>query len=499
MIVVVSDLHLSEGRRDETQKLSPQEDFFFDDEFARFLSYVDLASPEPAHLIINGDLFDFLQVSISAQEIAGCSHLKDLSEKERAYLCTYGAKTDENSTILKLDKIARGHTAWFRAVGAFLAAGNKLTVVIGNHDIELSWLGVQRRFVELLAVEEVTPVAADGGYGQADVSFAPWVFYDRDYRLFAEHGNQYESLNSFRYFLYPVLPKKKTEINLPVGSFFVRYLLNQIERINPFADNIKPNTQYIAWAFKENPWAFRRQLRLLSRFIVTLAKTYRRSGRLSRYDAAALIEARTETDERLRETARKYDIQGDLDGPDHALRRVMALGTLPINDSKGRFAWNALLSYADVWFFLLAALAIAVTIIVVPVFGLSNIVSSVAVGFSVLGLAAGTLLSSTGAAMTEDTLRAVRSINDIFNSTGNPVRYITFGHSHEPDIVRLDSESAYFNTGTWGVIFNEQEELIRQKEQFAFLMIEHPGAEPRLMRWNDPLGQPELLPLFEST
>ena len=38
-LLIVSDLHLSEGRRAETKKFSKNEDFFFDEEFARFLAY----------------------------------------------------------------------------------------------------------------------------------------------------------------------------------------------------------------------------------------------------------------------------------------------------------------------------------------------------------------------------------------------------------------------------------------------------------------------------
>jgi hypothetical protein len=36
-LLIVSDLHLSEGRSERTHRLSRNEDFFFDEEFARFL------------------------------------------------------------------------------------------------------------------------------------------------------------------------------------------------------------------------------------------------------------------------------------------------------------------------------------------------------------------------------------------------------------------------------------------------------------------------------
>src|SRR3990172_592518 len=109
MIVVISDLHLSEGVRPETQKLAPTEDFFFDGEFARFLGYLQKTEPGRVHLIINGDLFDFLQVTFTVEDIADCEHLAGISKREHDYVYKYGAKTDEQSTIKKLEKIARGH------------------------------------------------------------------------------------------------------------------------------------------------------------------------------------------------------------------------------------------------------------------------------------------------------------------------------------------------------------------------------------------------------
>jgi hypothetical protein len=38
-LLIVSDLHLSEGRLAETRRFSPREDFFFDEEFTRLLAY----------------------------------------------------------------------------------------------------------------------------------------------------------------------------------------------------------------------------------------------------------------------------------------------------------------------------------------------------------------------------------------------------------------------------------------------------------------------------
>jgi len=498
MIVVVSDLHLSEGRHPDTRKLAPTEDFFFDEEFSRFLEGFYSGALEPIHLIINGDLFDFLQVPITREEIDRSDHLKGLSEKEKAYICKYGAKTDEASTILKLEKIARGHPVFFDSLHNFLAKGNRLTIIIGNHDIELFWPGVQECFRRLVRVDELASKAGVSESMAANVRFSPWFYYDRDYSFYAEHGNQYEELNSFRYFLYPVLPRRQSELNLPVGSLFVRYLLNKVERINPFADNIKPNTKYIAWVLKNNPLSVRRLLKLLGQFVVTLAKSYRRSGSLSSYSSLDIAKFQQETDQRMAELCREYALQGDPGAPNHPLRRIIGLHKRPINDSKSRFLWREFFAYLDVWLFLIGGMGGGLLLILALFFSWSSVVSGVALVAFIISITAGDIFFSIGSNMSKENIRAVEAIYGYLNSSDNVVRYLTFGHTHEPEIAKIGDDGLYFNTGTWGVIFDDQEALLREKKQFAALILDEPGAEPRLMRWNDGLGALEILPLFDS-
>ena len=62
----------------------------------------------------------------------------------------------------------------------------------------------------------------------------------------------------------------------------MRYLFNKVEDVHPFADNIKPATRYLAWAFKKDPlqtievlvtrgWVFLRAFWNVTRKTVTLA------------------------------------------------------------------------------------------------------------------------------------------------------------------------------------------------------------------------------------
>jgi hypothetical protein len=68
------------------------------------------------------------------------------------------------------------------------------------------------------------------------------------------------------------------------------------------------------------------------------------------------------------------------------------------------------------------------------------------------------------------------------------VRYVVFGHSHEPDVHRLagDTERWYFNVGTW--VPNLQE------GQFVYMHVVRDGeSAAQLMRWNRKWQRPEAM------
>ena len=62
--LIVSDLHMGSGHREG--ELNPWESFIFDERFAEFLHHhtVGPYRDEDVELILNGDVFDFLQVPV---------------------------------------------------------------------------------------------------------------------------------------------------------------------------------------------------------------------------------------------------------------------------------------------------------------------------------------------------------------------------------------------------------------------------------------------------
>jgi len=236
-IVIISDLHLSEGRNPVTKKFNLNEDFFFDEEFDRFLIYLENESQRRGRkyrLIIAGDMVDFLQIT----------GLPERTEFElRRSEAEYGLGTHPDKTIWKMKAMMDGHWIFFKGLGRFICTGNKCTIMTGNHDIEWTVPQVQMAFREEMKKYLSKEVANKEEVVASRIEFCPWFYYEPGL-IWVEHGNQYDGINSFDYFLFPYLPNSK-ELMLPGGSFFVRYLFNKVEQIDPFADNIKPVSRYL--------------------------------------------------------------------------------------------------------------------------------------------------------------------------------------------------------------------------------------------------------------
>lgn len=90
-------------------------------------------------------------------------------------------------------------------------------------------------------------------------------------------------------------------------------------------------------------------------------------------------------------------------------------------------------------------------------------------------------------------------IKEHLEYVGIDVQTIVFGHTHNPDIRIVASDCKYFNTGTWTTVFSEEERIIREAKQFAFVRIKKVSGKPQatLHRWNDSLARHEKLILFE--
>lgn len=523
-LLIVSDLHLSEGRDPSTGKFSEKEDFFFDEEFARFLAYHEDARRWPGarwHLVVNGDFLDLLQVTTVRDAPP------DLNPPpgERGY----GLACGERETVYKLARIAEGHRPFFEALAGFVAAGHVLTIIKGNHDVEFHYRGVRAAFVETLRAAFGRRLGRDPAWGanrsgdrigDRTVLFSDWYYFEKGV-LWVEHGSQYEGFNSFKYWLCPLLPAKpgrpaerNDEIDLPAGSLFVRYLFNRVETVEPFADNIKPAGKFASWLLRKHPvtavrFAYGDGRHMLAR----IRRAWADVG------APAWKEREERHNERLRELGGQDDIEAALKTLDDA----KAGGLLKNPGFRGRLLRAVLRPGLIRPAIVLSLIVLALTAFFAASQLLANMIPDVlwalffdpvveclrpAASWAVVAAAvAGTALCLRWA-LREEATRTPSFLKARAEAIAAPglldVRYVVMGHTHDAELYGIGwnggREKEYFNTGTWTKVFSEEERLVRGEVEFVFALglRTRDGLRMKLMAWDDGAGEPRLLKLLRD-
>jgi UDP-2,3-diacylglucosamine pyrophosphatase LpxH len=269
-VFVVSDLHLSAGRRyDGTY--SGCENFFCDQSFERFLKYAHDNLEQKASsalLVINGDFIDFLRVAetpagkeefieweklldrIGAEPKRTSDQLEASIAKEKKQ--GYGLQTHDYKSVWKLARVVAGHPAFFDALAEWLGRGHRLIVVKGNHDLEWYWRAV-RNYFRLALAERLAEQSGQSVEAALEKTVLPKITFidhslviDGDFHI--QHGHQYDPYS--RVADEPTVNDGQ-ELNIPFGSFFNRYLLNKIEVHYPFLDNVRPRENLLPLLIRE--------------------------------------------------------------------------------------------------------------------------------------------------------------------------------------------------------------------------------------------------------
>ncbi len=236
---IVSDIHLTTAEpvspRDKLWKRFKQKDFFIDHAFDVFLKKIhEDAEGDPVELILAGDIFDF----------DGVTQLPDKQRFTISWLERLrGLNTEERKSRFKMRKIIEDHAVFFRALGNFIRQKNRVIFIIGNHDLELHWPGVQRTVLHALELAKNE---------EEYVRFNNF-FYISNSDTLIEHGNQHDSHSNCQ---NPINPKirglRKERIRLPFGCFANRYMINGMGYFNPHSDRsyIMTARQYMAFLFR---------------------------------------------------------------------------------------------------------------------------------------------------------------------------------------------------------------------------------------------------------
>jgi UDP-2,3-diacylglucosamine pyrophosphatase LpxH len=458
-IFVISDLHLADGLGPDG-RYGGNENFFCDSSFRRFLREAQ-SKPRSTNavLIINGDFVDFLRVMYVPREDSLVADWQEILErvgirKTIAELkssiskreLTYGLKTDDFKSVLRLHVVIRGHVEFFEALAEWLGNGHRLIIVKGNHDLEWYWQPV-RNYLRLaltrrLAAQLGTPDIKDVLENRVlpNVRFIDdSLVIDED--IYVEHGNRYDK---YAHVVGPsTLKNEERELNIPFGSFLNRYVLNDIELNYPFLDNVRPTTNILPLLIRERlPLA----LKLLLKHV------------------------------------------------------PLAFRIIP----KGyyRYMFSQLL-----WFFLLLIVPLGFIIWTIPgilAHGLDLattpskpqgflLKTGISFSISIVSLVVAYLLARVVAWLNlVEPSDLTKYAREKFAEKSN-YRLVTFGHTHNPDQFN-ESGRWFYNTGTWIPIVEISSAELREDKTYTFLHLA-PDASGKLAgilhRWDDEAGRRE--------
>jgi UDP-2,3-diacylglucosamine pyrophosphatase LpxH len=239
-LFVISDLHIGGALPDPTEGTGAR-GFRMNTHMAELAAFVrELAQRgrrlgRRLELVINGDIVDFLA---------------ERSPGDGAHRAFVG---DPASAADVFDVIVHRDLDFFNALGELLAAGGDLTLLLGNHDIELSLPQVRQRVRAALGLHRgaVAKGGADQGLPTTGGEFK-FVYDGEAYvvgDVLIEHGNRYDGWNvvdhdrlrrhrSESSRLLPI--SEDARFTPPAGSTLVERVMNPIKRAYPFIDLLKP-------------------------------------------------------------------------------------------------------------------------------------------------------------------------------------------------------------------------------------------------------------------
>lgn len=241
--VILSDMHLADAEGVDTKrplwKAFKRREHFFDDDVARLLRWLVAETekegvPEPLELILNGDIFDFDSVC----------RLPDPPPSPIHWLQRLrGLGAEEWMSLFKLEQIIQDHPNWFAALAEFVERGHKVVFIIGNHDLEVHWPGVQARIRRAVGLHDEN---------DPRVVFCEW-FYLSGGDTFVSHGHQYDPYCVTPDPIYPLISVAgRPRVRIPFGDIANRYMVNGMGYFNPHAtaNYIMSGPQYLAFFFR---------------------------------------------------------------------------------------------------------------------------------------------------------------------------------------------------------------------------------------------------------
>ena len=172
-VLVISDIHLGEDILVSGPGYLAEYIRSLNLNLTQFIEHHRLHPPATGklwQLVINGDMFDFVKVSLRPEE----GDLSDaVGRAEQIHREAQLPNTPQN-VVWKLSRILEIHRPLFREMGRFLAGGNSVTIIEGNHDAEFYFPEVREALrQEIVRLSDVREPAAAAALAQR-LQFRSW-------------------------------------------------------------------------------------------------------------------------------------------------------------------------------------------------------------------------------------------------------------------------------------------------------------------------------------
>lgn len=423
---------------------------------------------KPWRLIIAGDFIDFIGMALPLPAEAELP--SGVTAEERAH----GLGSAADHAVRKLRAAAELHHVAFTAIARFLASGNQLVLVRGNHDVDFHWSEVQRAFVDLL--HEHSPAHIRRDALRRSVRFCPWFYYEPEL-LYVEHGHEFDPMCSYGDPLSPVCPRDPRRIRWTPSDVMLRYVARPTPGLSTSQHEQGTVASYLRLVASLGIGG---GARLILRFIRATARLIRdsfhhqsvcqggsaaRLGRLFRYAKGFRVDEAT-------------------------VRAMVDLYATPATHTPWGLAERL---YLDRLAMLMLAAWLAAVALGVGAAG-TGWDTGWSLGAAVMAAALALISSRTGS-RNDDPGSAMKlgasRIAELF-----PARYVVMGHTHHPVAEPLRRDVSYVNLGHWG-----QDDLpedlpghVRPPCSHLVILTQASGVRAELRSWDPQRGHRPYLP-----
>jgi UDP-2,3-diacylglucosamine pyrophosphatase LpxH len=413
---------------------------------------------KPWRLVIGGDFIDFTGMSVMPAQGDRAGLVTEPTEEE----LRHGLGGAADHVLAKLRLVMEHHATVMDALGRFIAAGNHLVIVPGNHDVDWHWDSVQAEFRQALA--------ARAGASAERIEFSHWFYYEEGV-IYLEHGHQYDGYCSHDHVLHPVSPTDPRRTTQSLSDILVRRVVRPTRGMNEGGHDKMSVQDYLRFA---GSLGFGGMAALVTRFadVVGAALTLWREH-VS--EAASLVRREHERKLQQLSLAKSFGIE--------RLRSLVRLQHPPLTRSLGAIASSLMLDQLGLG--LVAVGALAAVLLWAEHRGIASSTSLAVVG----GLALMRHIWLRRASVEPSALLRERSagVARLF-----PAAVVVMGHTHLPEVRPTAETSTYINLGSWTEddMADGVSPALPTTRTHLVITVAGEGPSARLLTWGDSGPQP---------